>query len=215
MEELLEHWGVAAGPEEAVGLTLTGRELVVTEYGDHAITRNLKKVTTMFYMPRALEPLGDVGPVAEIPADKPRVTVLASSTADGWAEADLSQTPPRYDPGVDRPGPVPIVLAVEKGAVGEIDVEIRPTRLVVMGDSDFVSNGALRSGVGGNRDFFMSALNWLLEREALLAISAKAPWELRLDMDRRRMRMTFLLIVGAMPALAAFAGVVVWQRRKH
>ena len=53
-------------------------------------------------------------------------------------------------------------------ATHELDiVPIIANRVVVIGDSDFVSNAAL---TGGNSDFFMSALNWLLERAELMAI---------------------------------------------
>ena len=198
-----------------VGLTLTGRELVVTRYGDHPITRNLGKVATTFYMPRSVEPLAPKHVAQSVQADKPRVAVLASNTRDGWAELDLNQNPPKFDAGVDRPGPVPVAVAVEKGPVRGIEVEIKPTRMVVVGDSYFVSNGALRGGSGGNLDLFMRALNWLLERESLAAIAPKIPGELRLDMSRKQMRTTFLIIVGGVPAAVALAGFVVWLKRRR
>ena len=96
-----------------------------------------------------------------------------------------------------------------------IDVEIRPTRVVVVGDSDFASNAALTSGVGGNRDFVMSALNWLVEREALLAIAPKPPQELRLDMDGGQIRMAYLIMVAGMPAIGAVIGLLVWLGRRQ
>jgi len=215
LDGLLADWGVALGDDIVVGLTLTGRELVVKEYGDHPITAGLRNVMTMFYMPRAIEPIAELAGTARAPADKPRVQVLAASTRDGWFEADLDQTPPRFDVEVDRPGPAPVAVAVEKGPVGGIEVEIRPTRMVVIGDSDFVSNGALRSGVGGNKDFFLAALNWLLERDELMAVSPKFPGELRLDMSPRQMTVARLLIVVGMPCLAAALGLVMWRKRRY
>jgi hypothetical protein len=195
-----------------VGLTLTGRELVVTEYGKHPIAKALSRVTTMFYMPRSILPTAEAEGSTE---DRPRVTALAGSTREGWGESDLSQSPPRFDAGVDRPGPVPVAVAVERGPVEGMDVQLRPTRMVIVGDSDFVSNGALAGGMGGNKDFFLSALNWLLEREELMAVAPKVPGELRLDMDPGRMRAAFLLIVAVPAGLAAVLGLIVWQRRKY
>lgn len=215
LDELLARWGVALGDDVVVGLTLTGRELVVKEYGDHRITAGLRNVMTMFYMPRAVEPITELAGAATAPADKPRVQVLAASSRDGWFEADLDQTPPRFDVDVDRPGPAPVAVAVEKGPVGGIEVEIRPTRMVVIGDSDFVSNGALRSGVGGNRDFFLGALNWLLERDELMAVAPRIPGELRLDMTPMQMKTARLLIVVGMPGLAALLGLVMWRKRRY
>jgi hypothetical protein len=45
----------------------------------------------------------------------------------------------KFDPGRDRPGPVGSRRR-EKGPVPGFDVQIRPTRIVVFGDSDFVAN---------------------------------------------------------------------------
>ena len=108
-----------------------------------------------------------------------------------------------------------MAVAVERGPVSGLEVEISPTRMVVLGDSYFVSNAALRTGVGGNIDFFMSSLNWLLERETLMGISPRVPGELRLDMNRRRLRLAMLVIVGGAPLLAALIGIAIWVRRRQ
>ena len=215
LEKLLENWGVRLCPEEAVGTTLTGRELIVSEYGTHPVTRSLKKIVTMFYMPRVVEPITAPSGPPDTLADKPKVSVLAANTAEGWAESNLKESPPRFDPHVDRPGPVSIALAVEKGRVGGIEVGIKPTRLVVIGDSYFVSNGALSSGVGGNVDFFMSSLNWLVERESLMGIAPRVPGILRLDMNQTQTKVAFLAIV-VLPATAVMLiGLAVWLKRRR
>ena len=214
LERMLEKWGVKVGSDVVVGFTLTGRELFVMNYGDHPVVRRLQGMSTMFYRPRSVEQFsGTEG--QDQGADRPKVTVLGLSTKEGWKEADLDQTPPKFDAGSDRIGPVGIAVAVEKGPLAGIEVEIKPTRMVVIGDSDFVSNGALRSGVGGNADFFMSAANWLLERESLLGVGPKTPGVLHLDMNRNQMRAAFLVIVFGVPFVAGFLGLVVWFRRRH
>lgn len=215
LDKLLKTWGVKLSPEVAMGATLTGRELIVSQYGDHPITRNLKKIVTMFYMPRVIEPEAAPSDSPDALVDKPNVSVLVSNTVQDWAEANLKENPPRYDPGVDRRGPVSIAVAVEKGQVGGIEVEIKPTRLVVLGDSYFVSNGALSSGVGGNVDLFMSALNWLVEREALMGIAPKAPGMLQLEMNQTQKRVAFLVIVGIPAASMALLGFMIWLRRRR
>jgi len=215
LEKLLEEWGVRLGQGIVIGYTITGRELVVTEYGDHPITKNLKNVTTMFYMPRSIESTAPNESARTAQPDKPRVTVLASNTKEGWEETDTKQRPARFDAGIDRRGPVPVAVAVEKGLVGDIDVEIKPTRIVAVGDSYFVSNAGLKSAIGGNIDFLMNAVNWLVAREALLAIGVKTPDELQLNMNRDQMRIAFLVIIGAIPSLVAFAGIIVWLGRRR
>jgi len=213
IEDLLRAWDVRLGADVVAGLTLTGRELFVNDYGEHPITARFKGVTTMFYRPRSVEPASGGSEVSA--ADKPKARVLARSSDRGWSDADIEQMPPRFDPGPDRAGPIGVAVAVEKGSISGIDVELRPTRLVVVGDADFVSNGALRRGVGGNVDFFMGAVNWLLERESLLGISPKAPGVLQLDMDSRQLRLALLSMLFGVPALVTVVGLCAWNSRRR
>jgi hypothetical protein len=214
LEELLSQWGVKLAHDVAVGLTLTGRELIINRYGDHPVTRRFQNVSTMFYTPRSIEPEPAVAADDPMHADRPRVTVLANTTEEGWAEFDLNQSPPVFDEGIDRRGPVAVAVAVERGVAGDIQVGLRPTRLVVTGDSYFIANGALQGGMGGNLDFFLSSLNWLIEREKLLAIGPRDPGVLRLEMSRRDWRKAYLLATGLLPGIMALLGMLVmWSRR--
>lgn len=211
LETLCEKWGVRLVNDVVLDATrtLTGRELFITEYEPHPITQPLTGLSTVLYLPRSVEPL-DGAPEGD-PADRPSVEPLAACTESGWAETDSGQNPMRYDPERDRPGPVSVAVAVEKGPVPGIDVQIRPTRLVVIGDSDFAANGVM---TGANEDFFLGALNWLLERGELLAIAAKPVEEGRLYMTQRQLRGLFWLVVGAIPAMPAALGMLVWWRRR-
>ncbi len=213
---LMDEWGVGLGSGVAAGLTLSGRELVIAQYGDHPITRSFENVTTMFYMPRPVVPTAPVrdGRLSQKEEDRARVSVLAATGDEGWIEHDLSQDPPRFDEGTDSRGPVSVALAVEKGPVG-VDVKIQPTRLVVVGDSYFVSNAAMRSGVGGNASFFLSALNWLIERESLLTVAPRPPAELRLEMNDQQWTHAFLLTVVMGPSAIVLLGICVWLKRRR
>ena len=215
LDALLAEWGVRICQDVAVGQrTLTGREVIVIEYPDHPITRELKNVMSVFYMPRCIEPLEKKPQTADRAADRPQVTTLVSTTQRGWGNADPSERPAVFSAEVDRRGPVSFAVAVEKGTVPGIDVEIQPTRLVVIGDSFFVANGAIGGAVGGNADVFLNAVNWLLEREALLAVAPKMPWHAALDMSRRQIKLAFLVIGILLPAVAVVAGVIMrWVRR--
>jgi len=214
LEGFLAGWDVKVGTGVAVGLTTVngmGRELVVMQYPDHPITRKLKNIYTVFFVPRPVEPASGK-PSSETPVDRPRVFPLASNTEEGWLETDQKEWPPRYDSKSDRLGSVSIAVAVEKGPVSGVEVELKPSRIVVIGDSLFASNDALK--IGGNEDFFMSSANWLLERETLMAISPKKSYELSLNMSRNQMRNAFLLLVAGIPGFVAFAGLIVWFRRR-
>ena len=213
LEPLLSEWGIRLAMDVVVDATrtLTGRELFVSEYEPHPITRPLRGINTVFYLPRSVEPEDRPVGRAVDPADRPHVSSLASCSSSGWAETDLSQSPMKYDVEADRPGPVAIAVAAERGTAPGIDLQIRPTRLVVFGDSDFASNAGL---TGGNSDFFLSALNWLAERDALMAIAPKPVEQIRLIMTRSELRGLFWMVVGTLPGLVAVLGVGVWLRRR-
>lgn len=215
IEDLLRKWGARLDNDAVVGLSLNGRDLIVKDYGEHPITRNLRTIATMLFHPRSVEPAATASRAGDPAVDRPKVTVLASSTDESWAETDPAQRPPRYDEGVDRRGPIGVAVAIERGPAGGINVEIRPTRLVVIGDCDFVSNSALSTALGGNIDLFLSAINWLTERESLMAISPKPPGELRLDLSPEQWRTTYLVCVGAVPLTVLLLGLAVWAARRQ
>lgn len=211
LEGLLESWGARLEPGVVVdGETGAGRKVLVDSYGDHEVTRSLKNAGTVFYMPRPVQPVV----YEEAAADRPRATVLAESGPESWIEMDLNQSPARFDEGVDRPGPAPVAVAVERGVPEGIEIELKPTRIVVAGDSYFISNGALDETVGGNLDLLMNSVNWLLEREELLAIAPKAPDELRLGLNPERVRIAFGLLVGALPLAVILMGLCVLGARR-
>jgi hypothetical protein len=212
LNSVLDDWGLRLGNDVVVDATrtLTGRELFLNQYTDHAITRPLAGLTSIMYMPRSVRPLPEGAGGAA--ADRPLVRILTGCTEQGWGETDWDQNPMRFDPAADAPGPLGVAAAVERGPAGALDVVIRPTRLVVFGDSDFAANRGL---AGANADLFMSALNWLLEREEMIALAPKPYETARLVMTRGRLNLLGWIAMGGIPALVAAAGAIVWLRRRR
>ena len=81
------------------------------------------------------------------------VTALAGPAAGGVAETDLTESPDEVRSGADRPGPVSMAVAVEKGPAPGIDVQIRPTRLVACRRLRLCRQRAPLAG--GNGDLFL------------------------------------------------------------
>ncbi|HOE00566.1 MAG TPA: GldG family protein [Kiritimatiellia bacterium] len=209
LEALLHDWGIALGDDVVVdeAHTLSGRELYVASYPPHAITAPLQDLASVFVLPRSVR-----ARTPEAGGDQPIVTPLALCSSAGWAEFNLDDAAVHFDPQVDIPGPVPVAVAVERGPVAGVHVQIRPTRLVVFGDSDFVSNGGL---TGANADFFLGAVNWLLDRDIAMAITAPALPELQLVMNARQLRQLFWLAVVALPGAVMLVGLfAIWRRRR-
>jgi len=214
LEKLLRDWGVLLRNDIVLdpARTLTGREVFVASYNRHPITDKLGTTAAIFHLPRSVEPDYTQQPKSTS-ADRPQVTPLALSSKSSWSETQPEQTPPKYDENTDDlPGPVSMAVAVEKGGTtGLLDMQIRPSRIVVFGDSGFVSNSGL---TGGDVSLFMSALNWLLDREQLMAIAPKQVNDSRLKLTFSKLRALFWSVVGIIPALAALFGAWIWIRRK-
>ncbi len=207
LDEMLARWSVRLGSDRVVSSSAAGQQLLITSYGEHPITAQLKNVTTIFTMPRSVQPL--VG--TNSAADKPRVTILASSSEQGWAELSVNQNPPKFDPEVDLAGPIPVATAIEKGPLTSIKVELKSTRLVIIGDSVLVANGALLGGY--NDDFFMHALNWLLERKETLNITSREPAIIQVALDRAHLHRLSALVMLGLPGLTVLLGIMNWVRR--
>jgi ABC-type uncharacterized transport system involved in gliding motility auxiliary subunit len=214
LEPMLRRWGVALrndfvlDPEN----TLRGSDVLILTYYEHPITLRMGGAGARFHLPRSIEPLLMDDPAAGT-EDRPLVIQLAMTSDKSWSETQVDESSAKYDENSgDLRGPLSLAVAVERGATQKmLDVQIRPSRMVVFGDSDFVSNGAL---AGGDQDLFMSALNWLLDREELMAIAPKPIEEIKLSLSRKQLGDLFWINIAGIPAFAGVAGLLVWFRRR-
>ena len=118
----------------------------------------------------------------------------------------------------DRPGPISLAAAVS--AVTTIEAKSgenanapnQETRVVVFGDSDFASNGAL--GIQGNRDLFMNTVGWLSQQEDLISIRPKEPDDRRITLTAAQQSNIVWLSLFGIPAIIFGTGVYGWWRRR-
>ncbi|MBT8043166.1 MAG: GldG family protein [Kiritimatiellales bacterium] len=213
LEPMLYRWGVGLRQDIVVDPenTLRGSDVHIRRYSDHLISAQMGSIV-QFFLPRSIEPLvlENGKPATE---DRPAVFPLAFTSDQSWSETQVGDSTARFDENTgDQRGPFSLGVAIERGASQEmLDVQIKPSRMVVFGDSDFVCNGSM---VGGNADLFMNALNWLLDREELMAISPKPIEEVKLSLSRKQLNRMFWINVIGIPAVAMVIGLLVWVRRR-
>lgn len=217
LEPMLNRWGVELRDDIVVDPenTLRGSDVHIRRYNAHPISMEMNAIV-QFILPRSIMPPKEVNGASS--EDRPTVVPLFFTSEKSWSEMQVEESSATFDadkgdmPGNDPERPISLGVAIERGASQTmLDVQIRPSRMVVFGDSDFVSNGSM---VGGNEDLFMSALNWLLEREELIAIAPKPVEEVRLSLSRSELRKLFWINVGGIPAVAMVIGLIVWARRR-
>ena len=114
-----------------------------------------------------------------------------------------------FKEGSDLAGPVSIAVAIENAKSG--------MRLIVVGDSDFVVNRSIAPSTGNdaNRDMFLNAVNWAMQREYLVSIGPKSMAEMRrLRLNKGQFYVITITALVATPLLAALAGVAVYFIRR-
>ncbi len=239
LESLLGRYGIEVGNDIVVDpanpLPFFGADTIyVTSYGSHPITRSLAQaqLPTILSLARSVTPAESIEGYA--------ITELVETSAEGWGESDLDNLGSiQLDEG-DLAGPVSIGVALaatgDDGAAGgdasgelpdetteAVDIDSpesdggseqnRGERIVVLGDATFATNAQLQNV--GNLTLLSNTLNWLAEREALVAIAPKTPESIRLSLTSSEMRRIFWFVVLGLPLAVIAVGVAIHQRRKR
>ncbi|MBI3087955.1 MAG: GldG family protein [Candidatus Omnitrophica bacterium] len=203
LEELLATWGASVGnnivvdPAQQIPF-ISAANLFVTTYTRHPIVEKMQTLMTLFPLARSVQPAKDRADL--------RATALAFTSAQGWGETDTQVEEFQFQDGTDLKGPVPIAVAVEKTAPPA-------TRLVVIGDSDFVANGQL-SNVG-NLDFILGAFHWLVSQEQLIGIGPKPLEAIKLNLTAAQMSRLFWFSFAGLPVLFGLLGIGMWWLRRR
>jgi ABC-type uncharacterized transport system involved in gliding motility auxiliary subunit len=204
LSELLLPWGVwvkdslIVDPSNALaGMDPT---IPVHQYAktDHPITR---KVPATFFP--------GVRPVGMIDAKPAGLTItpLLGTSESSWAESNPDVQPMAFDAQEDEQGPLFLAIAVQ----GRPDEGQQfATRMVVVGDSDFVAN-AYR---GNNDFFFLNTINWLAEEEALTEISPAELPNRGVYLTATQQRAINYLTLGGIPLVITATGVGIWLHRR-
>ena len=211
LEPMMRRWGIAIqsgiviDPEK----TLRGREVNVERFGEHPICRGLNSVVQLL-LPSAILPASRRDVVEE--ADQYSVSPLLMSSDLSWLEVSVQSGVASFNEmNGDLRGPLPMGLAIERGAEQELDVEIGSSRLVVLGDSDFVSNNHL---MGANGEFFLRCTEWLVDRDQVIDVAPRMISEVRLPLNSITMQSLFGWLVIGLPLLVMVFGFIMgWRRR--
>jgi len=221
MDEFVAKWGVKVGDNVVVDQVFRlfygpslGVDPVVSNYGDHEITRDLQE-QTIFHLTQSVQ-------LAEpLPAGVTGVS-LAQTSASSWAESDLERFFEKSEVArteEDLGGPVSIAVAltveVKEPAEAEDDdaaAEKKEARLVVFGDAAFIDNEFIHKMY--NADLFLNTINWLAEEEELISIRPKTTRGSRVLMTPKETRDIFYMSVLILPEALLLFGLAIWWRRR-
>lgn len=122
---------------------------------------------------------------------------------------------PEFHKGVDLSPPLFFGWAFEKGSPQDQRVQVRSSsRMVVVGNGDFLRDECLNRAAP-DLDFVLLCLNWLNDREQLLAIAPKEQRTFMLNLRPNQMERIVLLTVIGIPLLFAMIGSGIWIVRRR
>ena len=87
-------------------------------------------------------------------------------------------------------------------------------RVVVVGDSDFISNNLAGATNFGNQDLFLNMVNWAAEDEDLISIRPKEPEDRRVFVNQQQQSNIFYLSYFIIPGIILLTGISIWWGRR-
>ncbi len=218
LDSLLQAWGLKLRNDviydPKYGFFGQSQVPVINNYPSHAVTADLTGQSTFFPGARSIQQ------VTPAPTGK-TVTALLTTSDASWGETNFDQVKgqnAKYDEGQDNKGPLTFAYAVEASG-GD-----KPARLVVLGNSTFITNGTLtaRISVGGQQSqvqsgnglLFGNSLHWLAGQENLIAIPAKQPDTHPIFLTSEQSSFVFWSSFLFIPAAILIIGILVWWRRR-
>ncbi len=173
------------------------------------------------------------GPSAPAGTPVPRGRDLVRCSDSGWAETDLAtirgEADLVFDAGRDTKGPISVASAVVAlpssppasapgvgpSAPGGARAGAE-SRLVVLGTGRLIMNYRLAGALvrDYDRDFMLSVLAWLSDREERSGVAPKVPDQLRLTLEEGTVAHAFQFFVIGLPAACLVLAALVWYRRR-
>ncbi len=176
----------------------------VTAYFPHIITRTIR-YNTLFPLARGISPLTNDNTINNWQAE-----ALFSSGAKSWSETGGLQEEMAFNSSEgDVAGPVTIAVALHR----ERHEHAGSQRIVVIGDSDFLSDAYI--GAGANLNLGLNIFNWLIGDDDFISVETKPAADTKLTLNDTQLIFIgfgFLLVI---PLLLLVAGFRIWYVRKN
>ena len=177
---------------------------LIPGYAYHTITRALAEAKKYLMLPIAMGLL-----VRDVDPEKITQEALLASSPKAWMRTDLS-IKSEAQTGQDVAGPIPLAYAVTRHGK---DAATGDSRVVAVGNSTFIYNENLANDA--NRDFFLSAVSWLLGGRGEETISPRVIGAERLIVRGADFIKLAVISLVVLP-LIAFAGAgMIWYLRRN
>ena len=182
----------------------------VTEYFPHIITNTIR-YNTLFPLARGISPLTSDSIVNDWQAE-----ALFNSNAKSWSEVGGLKEEMVFDSSEgDVAGPLTLAVSLHrpKTKQHESASPAGSQRMVVIGDSDFLSDTYI--GAGANLNLGLNIFNWLIGDDDFISVEVKPAADTKLTLDD-----TQLVVIGfgfflVIPIILLIIGFRIWFIRKN
>jgi gliding motility-associatede transport system auxiliary component len=189
-----------------------GVDPIVEDFPPHPITKGFKQ-RIILSQARSIK-IGVEGGLPGVVVQPLARTHESAWGAAGWREMLKTGQVARSD--ADASGPLVVAATASLKMAGDADADPskapRQARVVLVGDSDWASNGDL--GAFYNREFLSNAVHWLTGSENLIVGPEKHLRASRLDMTVADERNLFRFGVLLLPEVLLIGGLASWLRRR-
>jgi ABC-type uncharacterized transport system involved in gliding motility auxiliary subunit len=185
----------------------------VTEYFQHPITETIR-YNSLLPTARGISPL-----TRDAIVDNWQVTALFNSLAGSWSESDGLGTDEVSFSSLDGDvkGPITLAVALQRNRADDGSGDDQSTsgqqRVVITGDSDFLSDTYI--GAGANLNLGLNIFNWLVGDDDYINIEVKPAADIRLEFDDTSL---FAIAFGYfifIPLGFIATGFIIWHRRNR
>jgi ABC-type uncharacterized transport system involved in gliding motility auxiliary subunit len=209
LETLLKDWGViidkrlvvTENPKlEGLAETVT----VITNYGDHPITKDFKDKYSFYPLAVSI----DLQEIKDIEA-KP----LLLTDEKTFATAKSEEKKLQFNQKKDKPGPLILGVALKRNYPSNNEQKSLESRLVVLGNSAFATNNLFDQQING--DVFLNSVTWLGENEQqVLSIRPKEPKNRRINMSPLQINLLGLIAIVIVPMIAFSMAIILWWKMR-
>lgn len=192
---------------KARGIFARGNE-ITKGFGDQA--------TQLDGMTRSLSLIN----VDQLATQNINVYSILDSAPGWWGETNYQKSQAQFDPGKDNGAapespvakPVSLSAAVVRGKENLDRTKHLTSRMIVMGNTQFLRPDNMRSEL---THFMISSINWLAGREDLVGgIGPKPVQKQKITIPEKQKSQINIMILVALPCLAAILAFIVWFNRR-
>ncbi|PMB04632.1 ABC transporter, partial [Fischerella thermalis CCMEE 5328] len=217
LDSLLKEWGVKLDNRLAVDVSgnvaLGPAVPIVTDYGEHPITKDFGNGISFYRLARPV----DTTPIPGIEATK---LLLTKPYPNTWAESDLNSENLEFNQGKDLKGPLTLGVALKRklpAATKATPTPSKPSasesRMVVLGDSDFATDGSFTQQLNG--DVFLNSVSWASQQDSQpLSIRPKEPKNRRINLSASQAGILALSSLLILPLIGFAVAVILWWLRR-